>query len=72
MKVEITGKTKNNSLEYPKLMVDNDGLTVLFERKGVGIVLHDPHGNHPVGVSDEWHVICDFTDFNGQITLSNE
>ena len=74
MKIELIDNTKK---PFPKLMVDanEDGKTIILAhgRDGkyfYGTCIYTTHSENKVSeVSSNW---CDFVDFEGSITLSND
>jgi len=73
MKVTVKDKTEKKELPYPKLMkhITND-IVVLFREKKFGVVIFDnsciPYETGMVFDNLNMEV---FTDFHGEITLSN-
>ncbi len=55
--------------DYPKLMVADEGLIVLFLEAEEGTVIQSD--NYQCGYYAEDWEMSDFTDFNGTVTLSN-
>jgi len=67
MNSEIINNEEKN--EWPKLMVDNDGIVVLMDENNDGMVVYSKHPEYPVGTySRGW---CKFKPFPGKITLWN-
>lgn len=56
---------------FPKLMISRKGTIVLFYEEHCGTCLKSPLGNTPIGsYSRDWDMEC-FSDFDGEVTLSN-
>ena len=71
MIVEV--KQNKTEKDFPKLMINNEGMIVLFEEKGVEMVLEKPLNNtYAVGYySNAWNTV-NFKDFDGEITIKND
>lgn len=62
--------SKVDGTPFPKLMISDYELVVLFELPGSGTALTD-NGHWHVGEhSDSWEM-SDFSDFSGTVTLRN-
>jgi len=59
-----------SSIPFPKLMISEDGLIVLFTKPGLGIVLHEG-GLNSFGEYDNRWGMNYFRDYDGTLTLSN-
>jgi hypothetical protein len=58
------------TLPFPKLMKHTSGIIVLFQQSGKGVVVAETPA-YPLGsYSDNW-VMTNFSDFQGEVTLSN-
>ena len=75
IKVTVGEQKTQKEIPFPKLMINNNGGIVLFEKNKNGTVIkRDPEWceSDAVGSADsEWSMIG-FTDFTGSITLQNE
>lgn len=70
MKSIIKNDVVNKELGFPKLMVDKDGMVILFTDVTTGTVVVGK-GSFTIGEwGDEWY-ITSFEDFNGTVELSN-
>lgn len=68
MIVEI--KQNKKEKDFPKLMISQRGVIVLFTDKNTGICLYD--GSNTVrGISSSWDIAA-FQDFKGEITIKND
>lgn len=57
--------------EYPKIMIAEDGVIVLFLEDRVGFVVGNPREFNPIGYYSDWWIMDRFKDFTGTVTLSN-
>jgi hypothetical protein len=72
MSVKVTLKEEVvKSINYPKLMVDEEDLIVLFDEYQEGFVVRAKSGYNLCYYSNSWDM-SDFVDYNGEITLKNE
>ena len=56
---------------YPKLMITNYGLIVLFTSEETGTVINKINDYKLGYYSDDWND-SNFKDYNGEVTLKNE
>ena len=69
MKVTTTNATSVKVLDYPKLMIGEQGTIVLMTKKSYGAALRSDH--YDTGhVDDDWYMPA-FEDYTGTITLEN-
>ena len=59
------------SIDFPKLMIDEEDLIVLFDEYKEGFVVRAKLGYALGYHSDSWDM-QDFTDYDGEVTLKNE
>jgi hypothetical protein len=72
IKTAILTNQNKKSLPYPKLMITESALIVLFNCHAVGIVLSKGTSTYALGYySNSWEMNA-FTDFYEAITLQNE
>jgi hypothetical protein len=64
-----TKVTKKKS--FPKLMIDNDGLIILFLSKHKGFVVN-PDSSRGLGFYDDTWFMSNFKNYEGEVTLKNE
>ena len=55
------------SINYPKLMIDEEDLIVLFDEYKEGFVVSAKSGYDLCYYSNSWDM-SDFTDYNGEVT----
>lgn len=68
MKSRIEDQPKK--VDFPKLMISEDGLVVLFHEDKCGVVVYSRDGFHIGNYSEEWDM-DEFSYFEGELTLSN-
>lgn len=71
MKVEVKDGKKQEDIEYPCLMVNEDGAIILFSDNNTGMRVRSGLGSEPGVYSDGW-IMDGFKLFTGSITLSND
>ena len=72
MSVKVSAKEEVvKVINYPKLMVDEDDMIVLFDEYQEGFVVRTKSGYNLCYYSNAWDM-QEFTDYNGEITLKNE
>tara|TARA_R110000782_G_scaffold116534_1_gene206575 strand:- start:260 stop:478 length:219 start_codon:yes stop_codon:yes gene_type:complete len=59
------------SIQFPKLMIDDEDLVVLFDEYQEGFVVQAKSGYNLCYYSNSWDM-SDFTDYKGIVTLENE
>jgi hypothetical protein len=59
-----------NGKSFPKLMISNDGLIVLFTSKQVGVAINSNKEWRTGELGRSWDT-KDFKDYNGEVTLKN-
>ncbi|PCI28251.1 hypothetical protein COB55_04100 [Candidatus Wolfebacteria bacterium] len=66
-------KTKTTR-KYPKLMIntgDCEGLVILMQYEGKGIVLHNPTPFYAIGHWSSTWAMDEFENFEGEVTICN-
>ncbi len=72
MKSIVSNIVSKKELPFPKLMISDESRIVLFTTPRAGTILHDATGLHAAGyVSTEWSQQY-FSDFTGEIVISNQ
>jgi hypothetical protein len=71
MKSEIKEKEQKSS-EYPKLMICEKNLVVLFTKEKCGTVVSSGNSNWPLGDYCEYWDMHKFVGFKGVVELSND
>ena len=72
MSVQVSLSKKTIELdEYPKLMIDKEGMVVLFREKESGFVVYPKPGYYLCYTSDRWDMEY-FIKHDGEINLKNE
>ena len=72
MSVEVRLKESVFTLKkFPKLMISNDGIIVLFSRYCSGTIIVGSRYKEQGEFSDMWEM-CYFKDYHGEVTLKNE
>ncbi len=69
MRVKVKEDTIK-TIEYPCLMIDKDGIIVLFRERSCGVVLSSDLLE--IGYNSNKWINEEFKPFNGEITLSNK
>ena len=70
MIVEV--KQNKTEKDFPKLMISQRGVIVLFETHKTGVCLVDPNRDYKIGVYSPLWSVENFQDFDGEITLKND
>jgi|LakMenEpi03Aug12_release.lakeMendotaPanAssembly.Ray.scaffolds.fasta_scaffold2979083_2 hypothetical protein len=68
----IIQNNKKTVIPYPKLMISNKGMIVLFVSNRCGTVLHKGDGATALGSYSKDFVMEIFTDFDGKVIISSE
>ena len=71
VKVSLSGETKVLAKSFPKLMIDEDDIIVLFSSNSEGVIIQ---GNkyYTFGWYSKAWFMDNFKDYNGEVTLKNE
>ncbi len=72
MKSIIQKDKKKEPLPFPKLMISNKDMVVLFDSYGQGIVVHQGSGGSKLYLYQKTFNMELFTDYYGKVILSND
>lgn len=69
--MKITISESKRRINFPKLMISDNGLIVLMKNNGIGVVLNKGASSNEIGTLREDWVMQYFRDFEGDLILSN-
>lgn len=72
MKVTVNKQDSNKEIEYPCLMIDNDGYIVLFTEKNIGFCLRRGNNNNGKPYYGSMWNMDTFKLFHGAVILEND
>lgn len=78
MKSVITEESTTKVRAFPKLMQrrhqtgHGDVIVLMYNNTGEGTVVYSHYTSLPVGTYKKWLAMCDYKDFQGTLTLSND
>ena len=78
MKSVMTEDSTTKVRAFPKLMQrrhqggHGDVIVLMYNNNGEGTVVYSHCTSLPVGTYKKWFALCDYKDFQGTLTLSND
>ena len=78
MKSVMTEESTTKVRAFPKLMQrhfpirQGDVIVLMYNNNGEGTVVYSHCTSLPVGTYKKWFALCDYKDFQGTLTLSND